>query len=94
MNDNNQMFENNEKKSNKKLILIIVLAVALVAALVVGVVAIVNSIRGANDGDENDEDIFLPDYPPQETDVKSKTAQSAAKIIFFIKILPFLFCLR
>lgn len=75
MNDNNQMFENNEKKNNKKLILIIVLAVALVAALVVGVVAIVNSIRGANDGDENDENIFLPDYPPQETDVNQSPMQ-------------------
>lgn len=71
MNDNNPMMENDEEKEQdrKKLILVIILAVALVAALVVGVVAIVNAVRGNDEPAETESgELLVPDYPPQATD--------------------------
>ena len=76
MNNNNQAFENSRKKENRKLIIIIALAVALVAALVVGTVAVVFAVRNANNAADNGKgDILLPDYPPQDTDVNQSPMQ-------------------
>ena len=70
MNDNNQTVNSAKGIDRKKLILIIILAVALLTAIIVGTVAVVNAVRGANEAKETETAApLLPDYPPKDTDV-------------------------